>query len=537
MMNLKRAGALRRALHRLLPMTCALAALLGVAPGIARAAAPAAPPRFDVLEYVVEGNTLLGAETIERAVYPFLGEQKSLDDVEGARAALEKAYRDAGYGTVGVDIPEQRVTAGAVSLQVVSGTVARLRVTGARYFSQDRIVAQVPALAEGEVPNLKDVQQQLASVNRTADRRVTPLLRPGKDAGTTEVDLAVEDRLPLHASVELNNRYSPNTTHTRLLASLRYDNLWQRDHSIALQAQVSPENMHEVKVLSASYTLPQGADSLAFSIVRSDSSVAAGVGSTTVFGKGTIYGVRRQFLLGQAERRLDLLTLGADYKSFEETIDAGTGQGFSTPIHYLPLSLAYVGMREDDGGRWQFGGSLSVALRGLASKESEFADKRFGAQSNFSVLKFDLSREQNLPFGLSLASKAELQFTGQPLISNEQFVAGGVDSVRGYPESTAVGDQAGRGAVELRSPNLARDDWSSVAGLTVHAFAEGARLQLRKPLPQQQARFTLLGAGFGLRLQTRPYGRLALDIGWPLRTVGGTQRGDLLLHAAGSFEF
>ena len=512
-------------------------ALAGLASGTQAQQPHSPPPKFDVLEYVVEGNTVLPTEAIERAVYPFLGEGKSLDDVEGARAALEKTYRDAGYGTVGVDIPEQQVRAGVVTLQVVQGAVARLRVTGSRYFSQDRIIAAVPAVAEGSVPNLKEVQQQLVEVNRTADRRVTPLLRPGKEPGTTEVDLAVEDKPPLHGSVELNNRYSPNTTHTRLLASLHYDNLWQLDHSIGLQAQVSPQDTREVKVLSGSYTVPLGADTLSFSLVRSDSNVAAGVAGTTVFGKGTIYGVRRSFLVGQGEGRFDLFTLGADYKDFSETIDAGTGQGIATPIHYLPLSLAYLGEREDAQGRWQFGGGLSVAFRGLASKESEFADKRFGAQSNFSVLKLDAARDEKLPRGLVLAAKAEAQLSAQPLISNEQFVAGGVDSVRGYPESTVVGDQALRGSLELRSPQLAGADWPVLEGLVLHGFAEGAALRLRKPLPQQQSRFNLLGAGFGLRLQARSHGRLSLDLGWPLRSVGSTQRGDLLVHAAGVFEF
>lgn len=489
------------------------------------------------MEYVVEGNTVLSNEAIERAVYPFLGEGKTLDDVEGARAALEKVYRDAGYGTVGVDIPEQRVQAGVVSLQVVQGAVSRLRVTGSRYFSQDRILAKVPSLAEGQVPNLQQAQQQLAEVNRTADRRVTPLLRPGKERGTTEVDLAVEDKLPLHGSLELNNRYSPNTTHSRLLGSLRYDNLWQLDHSIGLQVQVSPEKTDEVKVVSGSYTVPLGAGSLAFSLVHSDSNVAAGVGDTTVFGKGTIYGLRRNVMVGQAEGRFDLITLGGDYKSFRETIDAGTGQGIATPVHYLPLSVGYIGAREDVRGRWQFGGSLLTALRGLASKESEFADKRFGAQSNFTVLKGDLAREQKLPLGLTLTAKGEVQLSSQPLISNEQFVAGGVDSVRGYPESTAVGDQALRVSFELRSPELAREGWPVVGGLRLHAFAEGAMLRLRQPLPEQQSHFNLGGVGFGLQVQARPLASLSLDVAWPVRTLGATQRGDLRVHAAGSVEF
>ena len=75
--------------------------------------------QFNVWEFRVLGNTVLPNIDIERVVYPFLGEAKSLNDVEAARKMLETVYHDRGYGTVFVDIPEQDVGAGIVRLKVV----------------------------------------------------------------------------------------------------------------------------------------------------------------------------------------------------------------------------------------------------------------------------------------------------------------------------------------------------------------------------------------------------------------------------------
>ena len=50
---------------------------------------------------------MLSATRIEEAVYPYLGEDKTIADVEATRTALEKAYRDAGYLTVLVGIPSR----------------------------------------------------------------------------------------------------------------------------------------------------------------------------------------------------------------------------------------------------------------------------------------------------------------------------------------------------------------------------------------------------------------------------------------------
>ena len=63
-------------------------------------------------------------------LYPLLGPDKSLPDVESARAALETLYHDRGYGTVFVDIPPQKVDQGIVRLRVTEGRVERETING-----------------------------------------------------------------------------------------------------------------------------------------------------------------------------------------------------------------------------------------------------------------------------------------------------------------------------------------------------------------------------------------------------------------------
>ena len=112
-----------------------------------------------------------------------------------------------------------------------------------------------------------------------------------------------------------------------------------------------------------------------------------------------------------------------------------------------------------------------------------------------------------------------------------------MDSVRGYRESAASGDQGLRGLIELRSDGLAAKEWSTVGALTAHGFIEAAVTALRQPLPGQRARARLLGAGFGLRLAGKRFGTLALDLAWPLLTLDRTERGEPRLHGSASIEF
>jgi hemolysin activation/secretion protein len=248
----------------------------------------AAQNLFDVWEYRVSGNTLLEQTDIERLLYAHLGEHQGMAAVEEARQALEARYRDAGYPTVLVDIPEQDVSNGVVRLKVTEGRIDRLRITGARYYANGRIRAQLPALAAGDVPHLPTLQEELGRFNqRSADRSVTPVTRAGRTPGTVEFELQVKDRVPVHASLELDNRYTLDTSKLRLNASLGYANLWQRDHSLTLNYQISPDAPDQVRVLVGTYLLRplSSRNVFAFYGVDSNSDVAT-VGDINVLGNG-----------------------------------------------------------------------------------------------------------------------------------------------------------------------------------------------------------------------------------------------------------
>lgn len=496
-------------------------------------------PRFDVLEYQVEGNSVLPDVAIENAVEPFLGYDRSIADVEKAREALEKAYQGAGYLTVLVDIPEQDVEGGIVRLVVVEGSVQRLRVTGSRYYSLGRIKAQTPSLQPGTVPYFPDVQKELAGLNRTPDRRVTPVLKAGRTPGTVQVDLKVEDRLPLHGSVELNDRYSGDTSRTRFNAMLRYDNLWQREHSLTLNAQTAPEKPEESKVLSASYLfrMPGSDNLMALYAVRSRSDVAA-VGDLSVIGDGNIYGARYILPLRGREDFFHSLTLGIDRKDFLESVVLQGADSLNTPVDYTPLVLDYSATSQDQSSQIEFGAGATIGLRGvLGNNEQEFADKRFKAHANYLALRVRVGAVQKLPAGFSLSSRLDTQFASGPLISSEQFSAGGQDSVRGYREAEALGDDGYRASLELRHPfpeAWTEGRFNEFYGL---GFFEAARLWIHDPLPAQQDEFVLAGAGVGLRAKLRKRVSLGLDVAYPFKDASYTQRGDTRAHFNLTYEF
>jgi hemolysin activation/secretion protein len=501
--------------------------------------ADAKQPTFAILEYQIDGNTVLPRPAVEQAVYPHLGAGKTIEDVERARKSLEQAYQKAGYSTVFVDIPEQDVVNGVVRLRVTEGRVDRLRVTGSRYYSLGRIRSQVPALAPGTVPYLPEVQQQMSAANSaSADRRITPVFRAGRTPGTVDVELKVRDQPPWHASLEVNNRYSANTTHTRASGELRYDNLWQREHSLSLQYQTTPEDTDEVRVASATYLFrsEQPNQLTALYAVRSRSNVAA-IGDISVIGSGDILGARRIVPLPPGRQYFHSLVLGADLKDFDESILLGADSE-ETPIRYIPFSLAYNATLPGESAGNQFSAALNFSLRSLSDRRvdcsglelDQFECKRSGARSNYLYLKADYRHTRKFQNGMSWAARLSGQIADQPLISNEQFSAGGADSVRGYLESERLGDDAVQAGLEWRSLTLAGPKTPGVQELLFLVFAEGAHLRVKNQLADLPSRYSLASAGTGLRFTALKNLKGELDWARALRDGAVTRTGDDRLH-------
>jgi len=489
-----------------------------------------AEEKFDVWEYRVLGSGVLARKAVEGALYEHLGPQKTIADVENARQALEMAYRNAGYSTVFVDIPEQTVDSGVVRLNVTEGKLDRLRVTGARYFSNRQVLARLPSLEQGQVPRFPDVQGELAALNRaTPDRSVTPVLRPGRYPGTVDVELKVTDDLPFHGSFEVNDRYTADTTELRSSLTLGYDNLWQRNHSASIQYQVAPQEPDEASVVAATYIarLERARTILAMYYVDSNSDVAA-IGTLSVLGKGNIFGVRGIRPLDSIDRYFHNVTLGIDFKDFDENIRLSPDDGLQTAIKYVNWSANYAFGWTFPKSTSQFSVGASWGMRGFGNDDAEFEEKRFKARANYGYLTGSGEYSRQVFGAARLVTRFAWQYANSPLISNEQFTAGGATSVRGYLEAERLGDFGAGASVELYTPQLVKG--RRIQDLRLFGFYDAASLRVEDPLPDQDSLFRLSSAGAGLRFTG--FGGLQAEVDWArvLRDGANVLEGEDRVH-------
>jgi hemolysin activation/secretion protein len=221
------------------------------------------------------GDSVLPPETIGGIftnVPAAFGTNVSFDGIRAALGDLQMAYRERGFVTVSVGLPQQKLTNATVRVQVIEGRLAAINVTGNNYFSSNNVMRALPSLHTNMILNSRVFQRELDNANASRDRQIYPVIGPGPEPGTSELTLKVKDVFPLHARLEVNNQATPGTPDSRVNFNAQYDNLWDLEQQVGLQYSFTEEHTKDsdyfskiplddplIANYSAYYRIPLGA--------------------------------------------------------------------------------------------------------------------------------------------------------------------------------------------------------------------------------------------------------------------------------------
>ena len=209
---------------------------------VATNAPPKVLPTLNIQKYRIEGNTVLPPSDFS-VLSNYTGTNIHFADVREGLGKVQLRYRELGFPTISVTLPQQKLTNGLVRVKIVEGKISDIAVTGNRYYSTNNIRRALPSLTTNILINTKWFQPELDRANLNQDRQIYPVIAPGLEPGTTELTLKVKDQLPLHGHMEINDYSTPDTPLLRLDTALQYDNLWQLNHQIGVDYNFSPQQM------------------------------------------------------------------------------------------------------------------------------------------------------------------------------------------------------------------------------------------------------------------------------------------------------
>ena len=405
----------------------------------------------EVKEFRFTGNTLLTSKELAARVAGFANRAASFTDLQNAAIAVANAYRKAGW-VVRAYLPEQDVSAGMVTIQIVESIFGQVYVDGrSKRVSKER-VRQIVATAQtpGKLLSAASLDRALLLIGDIPGLRSTGGLSEGQNQAETDLVLALSDGPFVAGEVDADNTGARSTGAARVIASGSLNSPFR----IGDRADVLLLHSHGSDYARAAYGLPIGSGGWHFGLDASHLSynvVTPQLGALDAHGTSSTAGVNASYPLLRSRLRNLYFSLTADAKRFDNQSAA------VTTTHYKTRTES-VGLYGNLFDAWGGGGANSASLTlwqgklDLAGSPNQAADAlTTRAAGNFDKLVISASRQQAVTDHLSVYASIAGQFASKNLDSSEKFYLGGSAGVRAYPEDEAGGAQGVLLNLETRS--------------------------------------------------------------------------------------
>ncbi|HEX2826131.1 MAG TPA: ShlB/FhaC/HecB family hemolysin secretion/activation protein [Burkholderiales bacterium] len=524
-------------------------AFAGISCALALAFAPALhaadTPVLEVNRFVIEGDNPLSQSETDEILKPYLGPHSSLQTLEQAAAALEKAVRARGNSFHRVIVPAQQPTAGELTLRILPFTLDRVTVVGNQHFTTENILRSVPGLKPGRAPDVRLLGQQLSLANEHPSKRVTLQIKEGTKPDAVDADLRVADVAPSQFFVSLiggtrdfDNTLNRNTGYTRLTLGYQHSNLFNRDHTATIAYTTSPDHVSDVTQIGVFYTIPFYGYNTMLSAYYTHSdidsgSIGLGTQSFDVSGSGDFYGIKATYLLPRFGELVHNVSIAYDSRYFESNVAFGGTALPATAVGSRPITFRYAARMEKDQAAYAGFAEYSRNIPGgRAGSDTAYMNARLpgGAERDWSAFRYGLDGTYSFGARWSLSGRLRGQYTDDPLIPGEQLGIAGITAVRGFREREVTGDRAYFVNLEANGPAF-------FFNIAPFAFFDFGWRKLVTPVTGASQTDNISSAGAGLRWKWQG---LDLNVAYAHVTNGvafGTPRDHDKLHFTAFYRF
>lgn len=472
--------------------------------------------RFALRELLIDGATAFPTDALRPLYAGLLGREVTVAEVFDAANAIELHYRNAGYVTSRVIVPQQTVTDGRFRLVVVEGFVADLVYQGDIGPARTAVERLMGSLRGLRPVTLAAIERRLLLANDLPGITVRGTLEPAPGEVGGSLLVVRMERRATEGSATLDNRISPYLGGGQLGASLAWNAVGERADRFSLNAR-SSLRVERSRSLGASYDalVTDGGGTLGLLLSHARSKPGRELAALDVRSRVTsgLLTFSHPLLRGREENlravgQLELRDVSTDI----------TGTGFTRDrLRILRAGLSYDRSDRFDGIT-TVRGTLHQGLSGLgASSNGSALASRVNGRSDFTKLTLDLTRLQQIGERTSLVASVTSQLSRRPLLASEEIGLGGASFGRAFDDGEIAGDNGVAAMLELRHVPAA---WSNQ--VQFYGYVDAGRVWAAHggaPVPRPR----LASAGGGVRASVNRSVFATLEIAKPINTEVRTQ--------------
>ncbi|MCW7538642.1 ShlB/FhaC/HecB family hemolysin secretion/activation protein [Aquabacterium sp. A7-Y] len=408
--------------------------------------------RFAVKAVQIEGNVRIPTQELQPLATGLVGRDVTLGELREAAKRITARYRERGFVVARAFVPAQEVRDGVVRITVLEGRLTSSTVQNGSIVKTERLQAMVAAQRlNGRTIHSKETDRTLLLLaDLPAVGKVSGLLKPGKDVGSSELFITAEPGKTREGSVSVDNYGNRYTGQARLNGQLDLNSPLRLGDRLSLRATVTEEALLYGR---AAFDLPANNHGLRVGAAVSSSRYELGKEFEGLDATGTAHtaGLYATYPVQRGLNSNVWLTGALDYRKLKDEVDSTDSRTrkstrSATLEVYGDLSDALAG-----GGysTWRVTGVLGDL--GIDSGEAQVADQAGPrTEGGYRKLQLALTRLQAITPRTTAFVALSGQAASKNLDSSEKFVIGGIYGIRAYPQGEGVGDEGWMANLEVR---------------------------------------------------------------------------------------
>jgi len=184
-----------------------------------------AGPCFNISRVEIEGAASLSAIAVGKVTKRYDNRCVGVADITTLLKAITDLYLDKGFVTSRAYVPPQDIAGtGLLRLVVVEGTISDIYLNGQPAERNGSFATAFPDV-KGEVANIRDIEQGLDQINRLSSNDAKTSMLPGKEDGTSILNVENKPRKRWYASISNNNLGQESTGYCQTNVSVGFDDL------------------------------------------------------------------------------------------------------------------------------------------------------------------------------------------------------------------------------------------------------------------------------------------------------------------------
>lgn len=505
----------------------------------------AAPGISFVLNDVkITGSSLFEPKDFQPLYQDYIGKTVTSKEINEMVDKIESRYKERGFLTTDVYIPEQQITGGILEIRVAEGKLGKITVEGTKWFTK-KLVAKYIHAKQNELLNIKELQRDLLRLNQNPDLEVKTVISAGQEPGTSDIILKVVDHFPYHIGGGADNQGTRLSGKYRGSVSARATNLTANNDFVFFNSVNSADSSGQF--VSYAFPIDTRGTKVAFDFSYFTSKIGREFRGLDITGNTLNF---IPHVTGEIYLSEDLqisADAGLNIKSVKKTSTAigvlSTNEQLRMPYYRMDITkmdTLFGGGQTSVSPQITFGTShfLGASTRGQpkASRDS----------TNGYYFKYEhsLRRIQKMPWESYMLLRHQFQAPSETLPSSEQFQLGGANSIRGYPEGDYLADIAATLNLDWIFPmylipkdyKLPKCDTPLRQQIQPVIFMDLGGGHITQKMVTERGYKILMGLGGGMRINL--YNKLNVRLEWA-QAVGSppTQNsGPSTFHITANFE-